>query len=453
MNDGMGRKNKGIRIGRANGIMMATAAVLACLLVFFSLYTMEAFRAMREDTEQYASALQSAMDMQSGSAYLTDRVRTFVVTGKESALREYFEELDITQRRERAIERTRRNLEGTTPARYLQEAMDLSDALISIELHAFRLAIAGYGYAPEAFPAQIRERALSPEELALSPEEQLSLARTLLFDDTYQTYKADIRRSVEDCKTAISDRTLQSQENSVERLRVVLGVQNVLAALVLVLALLIVFFTARLITAPLRHYVEAISEQRAIPESGAYEMRYLARAYNVVFAQTQRSRDLLSYKASHDDLTRLYNRGVFESLRLENAPDRTVILIDVDHFKTVNDTYGHDVGDLVLKKVADALSKNFRSEDYVCRIGGDEFAVVMMRTNKTMRALIEAKLERVFETLRMTNDGLPRVTLSCGVAFGDRDNPVGDCYQDADAAAYTVKNNGLDGVAFHGDRP
>ena len=76
-----------------------------------------------------------------------------------------------------------------------------------------------------------------------------------------------------------------------------------------------------------------------------------------------------------------------------------LILVDVDTFKSVNDTYGHATGDEILKKVADTLQKAFRSIDYVCRIGGDEFAIVMVEMTSDLNYTIEDKIAVANERL------------------------------------------------------
>ena len=126
-----------------------------------------------------------------------------------------------------------------------------------------------------------------------------------------------------------------------------------------------------------------------------------------------------------------------------------LILIDVDNFKSVNDTYGHAVGDRVLKRVAELLKASFRSVDILCRIGGDEFAVVMTRVNSSMSQLVIGKMSRINTALQHPKDDLPPVSLSVGVAFSDRENPQGDIFHDADSALYKVKEAGRKGCAIY----
>lgn len=126
-----------------------------------------------------------------------------------------------------------------------------------------------------------------------------------------------------------------------------------------------------------------------------------------------------------------------------------MILVDVDIFKSVNDTYGHAIGDALLKRVASNLKKAFRSVDYVCRIGGDEFAVIMVEVTSDLQYTIEDKLAIVNEELAKPNGEVPAITLSVGIAFSDRENAGDNIFKDADKALYYVKEHGRNGYSFY----
>ena len=181
-------------------------------------------------------------------------------------------------------------------------------------------------------------------------------------------------------------------------------------------------------------------------------MQSLAETYNRVYMENQETQKLIRHQAEHDALTGLLNRGSYEKLlRVHEADDRpfALILIDVDTFKSVNDTYGHAVGDAILKRVSDILTKAFRSIDYVCRIGGDEFAVIMVEMTSNLQYTILDKISAVNEELSREADGMPAVSLSVGVAFSDRENPGDDIFKDADKALYHVKENGRHGCHIY----
>ena len=87
--------------------------------------------------------------------------------------------------------------------------------------------------------------------------------------------------------------------------------------------------------------------------------------------------------------------------------------------------------------------------DILCRIGGDEFVVVMTRVNSSMSQLVKDKITRINDLLQHPKDDLPPVSLSVGVAFSDRKNPRGDIFKDADAALYQVKEAGRKGCRIY----
>ena len=132
----------------------------------------------------------------------------------------------------------------------------------------------------------------------------------------------------------------------------------------------------------------------------------------------------------------------------ENHPF-ALILIDIDVFKSVNDTYGHAIGDVILKKVADYLKAAFRNNDYVCRIGGDEFAILMVEMTTDLQYTIKNQIDSVNQQLSSPEKGIPKVSLSAGVAFSDRENPGENIFEDADKALYKVKENGKNGCGFY----
>ena len=125
-----------------------------------------------------------------------------------------------------------------------------------------------------------------------------------------------------------------------------------------------------------------------------------------------------------------------------------LLLIDVDEFKKINDGFGHDTGDLVLKKVASLLQEQFRANDCPARIGGDEFAVIMTDIKPILKDVIINKLISITAELKNPRDGLPEVTLSVGIAF----SPSGmadELYKKSDKALYYVKEHGRNGYKFY----
>lgn len=172
-------------------------------------------------------------------------------------------------------------------------------------------------------------------------------------------------------------------------------------------------------------------------------------------AEIRGLQEQLQKQALHDSLTGLYNRRYFdEALGRELALARrqhypvSLVLIDIDHFKQLNDNHGHQAGDTVLQALAGHLTGNCRAGDLVCRWGGEEFVVVMPHTPLT-GALQRTESWRSSFAARIFNfDGLELgTTLSAGVAVwpGDGDSPE-DLLRVADRALYRAKSGGRNRV-------
>ena len=139
----------------------------------------------------------------------------------------------------------------------------------------------------------------------------------------------------------------------------------------------------------------------------------------------KKTAELEIYEMSvHDGLTGLYNRNYFETkfneIKWEEQSNTAMVLCDLDGLKIINDTMGHDVGDLCLKEVAAAILKNFRESDLVTRIGGDEFAVIMKNTTAKEIDAIRQKLRKSLKTVKVKNMELP---ISVSLGYSITDNP------------------------------
>jgi len=158
-------------------------------------------------------------------------------------------------------------------------------------------------------------------------------------------------------------------------------------------------------------------------------------------------------KAQRDPMTGLLNRGAFDMLQesFSSSADIAMMIIDIDSFKNINDTYGHSMGDDVIRHVATSIRETFRTSDYVSRIGGDEFAVIMTNINPEQKEIIVKKIEILRNKLANKPDELVDVTLSIGVAIAEQEtlNDAKVMFQHADLALYMVKENGRDGYAFY----
>ncbi len=431
---------------RTVSIIFVVLALAAAVLLFLSdISVTEGYRRMERASSRYAVAQSAASDMEAGSDYLTDRVRCFVVTGELTYLRDFFEEVEVTRRRDRALEDLDQLLEDGEHGAYanLAAALSLSNELVERENLAMRLMLDAWDYASEDVPAAIAGIELSPEDAALGREAKIQKAQDLVFDDSYMEVKERIRENVRLCTEELIRSSRAELDEASEKMALYVKIQTILTVVFLLIVLLMVAFINEQVRKPLTRMVEQMRKEESIPPQGAEELQFVTRTYNSILEENLATRERLSHRASHDPLTGLFNRSAYEMM-LESVDMEHVafIMIDVDNFKSVNDTYGHDVGDRVLKRVAQILKHSFRSVDVICRIGGDEFVVLMTRANSSMGDLVRGKIERANYQLMHPEDDLPPFSLSVGVAFSDRENPQGDIFKDADTALYRVKENG-----------
>ena len=150
-----------------------------------------------------------------------------------------------------------------------------------------------------------------------------------------------------------------------------------------------------------------------------------------------------------DPLTGLYNRRFmnesFDDLLSRTTQSFSLLMVDIDHFKEINDTFGHTSGDEVIRKVADILVEATRKQDIVCRYGGDEFVVILVDCNLNDALVKAQQIKQQVESLVVdtTRENSIALTASIGVAHSSQSNNSRDAILRAvDTALYTAKQNG-----------
>jgi diguanylate cyclase len=174
------------------------------------------------------------------------------------------------------------------------------------------------------------------------------------------------------------------------------------------------------------------------------EMRVLQKKYS-----------RMEKKAREDQLTGLLNRSAlqtsFTSLTTnENINQVTMVVADIDHFKSFNDQHGHSIGDKVIKLVADTLKSNLKGSDVVSRYGGEEFVILLPNTtiNNAMQLMntIRKKISTLSFINRATDKKIDGITMSFGIAESDDTDNFHSIFDRADKALYRSKQNGRNRV-------
>ncbi len=319
------------------------------------------------------------------------------------------------------------------------------------------------GYAQASFdlvPALKRMRGFSyllPDTLAVNNASAAPLALQELSGSL--RYEVSVAREIEMLETAV------------------MRTYTILALAMLVAAVTAYLFVQRLLARPLAQLAEAIGKLQANEARMDYveelESPYLLEELDTVRQSIQDYRMKLSdarlelenrnvtfqQQALQDSLTGLYNRRAFDedwenlvkALAGHSEP-MALLLFDCDHFKPINDTYGHQVGDLVLQTIAGAVGEVMRSGDRLYRIGGDEFATLLWGADEHMALQVA---ERCLDSMRRQDfHGLgvqEPVSISIGIAIDDisHEHDLTLLQAHADAAMYQAKRPGNKKIAVH----
>lgn len=175
---------------------------------------------------------------------------------------------------------------------------------------------------------------------------------------------------------------------------------------------------------------------------------------NTVIIDYQAQKKLLEYQASVDVLTGIHNRywmsKAFPRALRRCARDKqpfALMLVDVDHFKKVNDSYGHLIGDVALKSVAKCVADNLRPQDLFSRYGGEEFAVLLTDADLDVARVVAERLRsKTSETEISAGDVSFRVTLSIGITMTQDDGTLEKLIGEADQMLYRAKSQGRNRV-------
>lgn len=442
---------KGVRIRTINYGMLLTSSIIYILILYATIHLSLKYEELNIATENYVACVRQAGMVTEASEYLTMKARMYAVNRKVEHAQDYFTEIHVTKRREAALEELEKYNGSQEAYDYLKRALESSNDLMKREMYSMKLVAAAMGHDIHEFAWELEDIRLTSEDQKMDSEAMLKKAEEMVFDTVYQDAKAQIASNISYFLNHVVESTKQQRTKNASMMQRIMNTQKVYISLLFVLSIMNVGLAVSLIIKPLRVYIRCIKDEKRLPVKGAYEFQYLALTYNHMYDVNAENEEALRYKADHDALTDLINRGGFDqickSLQMQEK-NIALLLIDVDRFKQVNDGNGHRTGDRILKKVADLLRNKFRSKDYVARVGGDEFSIIMMDAKADMSELIEKKIASINQVLRNPEDGLPEVSLSVGVAFS-QDGYTNTLYQNADLALYQVKENGRCGCDFY----
>ena len=381
----MNKLKEGISLRKIHNGLIVIAVVVSAFMIYSTYRLTNNFMHVRDALNENI-ALESAID-----SLMMDQ---------------YFKEALNSKRREQAIDEMQLDPKATAAMERLQEALRHSIKLMDREYYSMRLVVEAKGI--KDYPDQIKQVKLTAEDAALSPEAKMQRAAELVLDDGYYEQKNWIRREVKNSLQAVEG-LIQTEET-----KALDGFQNELnlGRAGIILQILAIFF--------------------------------------VVWLTASQGINPLNFKASHDELTGAYNRAGYELLVSSLDMKSTYLLFfDLDNFKVINDTYGHEIGDKVLQKLVRVLKGSFRSDDYICRLGGDEFVVFMVHSDEMQRHLVERKMVNINQELQKAEDGIPPFSASVGIVHGTQAADAEALLKKGDDAMYQSKKQGKHTFTFY----
>jgi diguanylate cyclase (GGDEF)-like protein len=196
-----------------------------------------------------------------------------------------------------------------------------------------------------------------------------------------------------------------------------------------------------LLTRLLGHYEKLFREMRQLVKMSDAK----AREFNKLNLRLKQLSKDLEFQATHDALTAVYNKGAITDILQKQLAegDCVLLLFDIDFFKKVNDTYGHAVGDQVLRQLSSLVSDNVKHKDYFGRFGGEEFLIVLNDTPvHQCMDMASSLLQKIAHTAIVTDDLELYITVSMGLTPCRQDETFTEVYHRVDELLYRAKHNG-----------
>jgi len=250
-------------------------------------------------------------------------------------------------------------------------------------------------------------------------------------------------------------------------------------AVLIVFALIFYFLISHFLSRPLRQvstYIDTLKDQPELQlsqelniqfhihelENVRHSLSQYQKKLQFVYSNLDEKNQELWEMAHHDALTGVLNRRAFEKnwadiakLFSKSRTQVSLLLFDINQFKSINDSYGHPIGDEVLKKIAFAIQKALREGEQTYRIGGDEFAAILYNCNPEDALYIAQRCQTAINKISFAQQGIKEpVRASIGVANNDINNPasISELLWQADIAVYSAKKPGQSHIVTYSDK-
>jgi diguanylate cyclase (GGDEF)-like protein len=439
---------RGIKISFVNLFFTVLTGIVFCFILLISNNVKNRFNDVNDSMSKFIICQQSSEKIKESANYLTEQARLFVVTGSREHLDSYLKEYLETRSQQKAFRELEKVCSKSDLAlQRLRIALEQGNGLIEMELYAMRLVCEAMQ--EKDLPTAISKIAIGDLDKSSSPQEMKETAINNLFGDGYMIYKLRLNSNCQLTVAAIEQQIKKDLNMNADQLGSNIRRLRVLFFVLLIVNVFIFIGFGFLVILPLGKFRTSIENDEKLDVIGSLEFKSLAESYNEIYEIKAQNEKSLLKKAEYDGLTGILNRRAFDQICETSAQKEqkiALLLIDMDNFKNVNDTYGHLGGDNALKSLAAALSETFRDTDYVARVGGDEFAAILPNCDASAANAIKKKIERINKRLSQLAEHF--VSVSVGVAFSDNGFSK-ELYDKADKALYMVKERGKRGCEVY----
>ena len=305
---------KKIRIQRVSAFDVTVTLPLAVILGLLSVRGIGELSKMQTATEDYIQCQTLARQLQSGSDYLVGQMRMYTATGQREYMDNYFENLNVTRRRETFLEYFGENYGDTEAFTLLKSAMMTSQNLRCTHRYAMRLVAQATLVDFSAWPQEIQSVSLHDSDMAMSDADKLRKAQQLVRNSQHQNTRDNVTEKISESLDSLMELTRSRQGNAETVFIDIYRKQELSAAIFVILMIEICAMTRRLVVKPLMQYGESIQKGEIFPVVGAAELQDLARTYNEVYRENQETQKLIRHGAEHDVLTDALNRSSFEKI-------------------------------------------------------------------------------------------------------------------------------------------
>ncbi len=419
------QNNRRENLSLLSSFLIVLTATVFVLILFISYAVNKNFKTLKASINRFIVSTQSFEIIKSSSNELTELVRLFVINHDEQFALSYIDVIENNRSQKNALESLRGLYsEGEFTIKRLENSIMQADNLITMDLYNMRLCYEAIGKPLNEIPELIRNIKIKPSDKNLSKERMQELAVKNVFGNGYLIYKFRVDENCYLTVKAISDEIKETLDVDSE----ILG-RNLDRLRILILVLLVI---------------------NALSTIGLKEFKSVTSAYNKIYEMGERRTRTLLKNAEYDALTGILNRRAYEEICQNSSEQKrsiALLLIDMDNFKSINDTYGHIGGDSALKSLATILSETFRNGDYVARIGGDEFAAVLTDFKVEGFKIVADKIDSINKQLSEI-EHIKNVSISVGMAFSEHGYSEA-LYKKADKALYAVKNSGKKGCRVY----